>query len=521
MTKLRRIKFKEHPVLGNIELDFCDKNNKAVDTVIIAGENGTGKTIILNCFYDMCQSNGYGVDCLEEVELEQDGKIYFIRFSRKDRDVSIFKDTNGMENIWSYFKNTYIPNAVFSSTEINFTTKGVNSITSNDLDTNSKSCKTDINMAQETEQLLVDIYDADNSVIGDNCRKYGQVRLAEIDDDLRINRFSSAFNSMFEDVEFSTISNENNRKVIYFKKNNQLIPIESLSSGEKQIIYRGCFLLRDKEALKGAFVLIDEPEISMHPSWQKKIMDYYKNIFTDEEGNQTSQIFAVTHSPFIIHNEHRANDKVIVLSRNEDGKVEVSDKPEYFKAESIEVVEDSFHIDEFRNDKPIAFVEGKTDEQYFNKAVEVFGMEVPFEFKTVGSHDKNGKAKNTGDGSVKKVFDLLSGVGLNKMNVCLVDCDSKFEDTVGSSIVLIKNPIFESSKGIVKGIENALVLDDIDIEEYYHEEKNSNGYGKENIRYKLNKTALCDYVCSLDKNKQKEVLKNLKDIIEGIIKKYY
>ena len=35
-----------------------------------------------------------------------------------------------------------------------------------------------------------------------------------------------------------------------------------------------------------------------------KIMDYYKRIFTDKNGNQTSQIFAVTHSPFAVSYTH-------------------------------------------------------------------------------------------------------------------------------------------------------------------------------------------------------------------------
>ena len=106
--------------------------------------------------------------------------------------------------------------------------------------------------------------------------------------------------------------------------------LDDLSSGEKQIVYRGSFLLQDIHALNGAFVFIDEPEISLHPNWQMKIMDYYKRIFTDKNGNQTSQIFAVTHSPFVIHNENRRNDKVIVLDRDKSGNIAVKDKPEIF-----------------------------------------------------------------------------------------------------------------------------------------------------------------------------------------------
>lgn len=77
--------------------------------------------------------------------------------------------------------------------------------------------------------------------------------------------------------------------------------------------------MKDVNATNGAFVFIDDPEISLHPNWQMKIMDYYKGIFKSIEGKQTSQIFAVTHSPFIIHNGNRCNNKVIVLSRNIKG----------------------------------------------------------------------------------------------------------------------------------------------------------------------------------------------------------
>ena len=66
----------------------------------------------------------------------------------------------------------------------------------------------------------------------------------------------------------------------------------------------------------------------------KKILDYYKSIFTNEAGIQTSQIFVVTHSPFIIHNPQRKNDKVIVLGRDKDGCISVKDKPEYYKCTS-------------------------------------------------------------------------------------------------------------------------------------------------------------------------------------------
>ena len=48
MYKIREVTFTNHPVLGNLYLNFCDSDGKAVDTVIFAGENGNGKSTILN-----------------------------------------------------------------------------------------------------------------------------------------------------------------------------------------------------------------------------------------------------------------------------------------------------------------------------------------------------------------------------------------------------------------------------------------------------------------------------------------
>ena len=53
MMKIKSIKFKNHPILKNLELDFCDANGNAADTVIIAGENGTGKSSLLNYLYSL------------------------------------------------------------------------------------------------------------------------------------------------------------------------------------------------------------------------------------------------------------------------------------------------------------------------------------------------------------------------------------------------------------------------------------------------------------------------------------
>lgn len=74
----------------------------------------------------------------------------------------------------------------------------------------------------------------------------------------------------------------------------EIIPYTKLSSGEQQIIY--IFLKVANATLDKALILMDEPEISLHLSWQEKLIAEMRNI------NPDSQIIIVTHSPAIIMN---------------------------------------------------------------------------------------------------------------------------------------------------------------------------------------------------------------------------
>ena len=59
MYKIRSIQFINHPTLKNLKLDFCGPDGTAVDTVILAGENGTGKSTILNYLYGLFRERSY------------------------------------------------------------------------------------------------------------------------------------------------------------------------------------------------------------------------------------------------------------------------------------------------------------------------------------------------------------------------------------------------------------------------------------------------------------------------------
>ncbi len=104
----------------------------------------------------------------------------------------------------------------------------------------------------------------------------------------RIEDFRSVINGLFQETE-KHIEIEGNKFNIVSK--GQILPIDALSSGEKQIllIMLRVFLLEGKES----YVFLDEPENSLDISWQYKLIDTLTKL------NPNAQFFITTHSPSI------------------------------------------------------------------------------------------------------------------------------------------------------------------------------------------------------------------------------
>ena len=525
MYRIKSIQFKDHPILKNLTVDFCDSQGEAVDTVIIAGENGTGKSTLINELYKVAS---HTANREMTGEITYGSKVvslnyYLNHFPNRTPAYSLYvQDGHGM-NTYSTsdeIKHRYPFSGVFSDVDINFHAKDISTVTSLTLDATNGSRRSSSDLPNTIKQLLIDVQALDDGDVARAARKNPTVKLSELSVSERIPRFTQAFNRMFSDLTYSHVENTGGHKSIVFEKCEKKVPIDALSSGEKQIVYRGCFLLRDVSATNGAFVFIDDPEISLHPNWQMKIMDYYKGIFTGEDGVQTSQIFAVTHSPFVIHNENRRNDKVIVLSRNEYGEIAVIDKPEYFKCNSVEVVQDAFAIQSFDADTSTVYLEGRTDEKYFNRAIQVYGCNVPFRFQWVGYLDERGQEVNTGEKSVDAAYQFLVGRNLSTRNFCLKDCDTNREAKTKNNVTILSIPPFTNSRGMKKGIENALVLDGIDLTPYYVLKTTTGDYAEKKEIQTFDKMACCDGICAMDANTLKGVFVNLKATIDRLVDIY-
>lgn len=114
------------------------------------------------------------------------------------------------------------------------------------------------------------------------------------ENDEAIQSFTTVSNRYLTDKE--VVYDESNVTIkIIRKKNRRPVGIESLSSGEKQII--SLFALLYLEKRTNLAIFFDEPELSLSMEWQKTLLP---DII---DSGKCQFLLATTHSPFIFDNE--------------------------------------------------------------------------------------------------------------------------------------------------------------------------------------------------------------------------
>jgi ABC-type lipoprotein export system ATPase subunit len=87
----------------------------------------------------------------------------------------------------------------------------------------------------------------------------------------------------------------------------EAIMSDKLSAGEKQMLSFLCYCIFTENSI----IFIDEPELSLHPDWQRTLIPTLMEI------SSTNQFFIATHSPFIYS---KYPDKEIVLDIDKGGE---------------------------------------------------------------------------------------------------------------------------------------------------------------------------------------------------------
>ena len=548
IMEILELKLRKHPILGDQDLKFSSVNGEAYNMIILAGENGVGKSSVVEIIYDFCSlkipkltkgeireitiyldfreinSIRYpGEEIPSLKELNGDSKI-ILGFDESDlnhREHFYLKTSKDKKNYCSQFLSNKhakrILGSIYMDHDLN---RNQHSVSFNLDGSNWLGRRSSEGSGFSAEKGILTLYNRTLKEVANYKKinnKIDKVFYKPIFN-LKSLPLNNAISELIPSLSIFGIS-EDGRKIL-MKKGDDVFEFSKLSSGEKQILGMTAFLTYDLEISVGAIILIDEPENNLHPSLQLKLRTYFGELFPDR------QIFIVTHSPFVIHNNHLQNEKVFIFKRTKK-QIDISELGEFYGWDRLKKVNEAFRIDHLYNDlnnQPVVLVEGETDEKYLNVIKQRYFKSIPVKIEWVGSYNSDGSAVFTGSSALDQVKNfILSNPKIipNKL-MLLYDCDV---DKVNKKQVgrLFINKIPKNPKASImdKGIENSLIFEaNMDLDPFYSTTKNQGSYGQVVTKRNFNKTKFAEHICNLPLKEQDKCFSFLKKIFAEIIKDF-
>jgi energy-coupling factor transporter ATP-binding protein EcfA2 len=125
-------------------------------------------------------------------------------------------------------------------------------------------------------------------------RKRGPEALTALKEDPSMKRLTDALRDLGYEWDVECINENNNTYTIVLKKQGSTFRIGNASSGERQLLtYLLAIYALD---IRDALIVIDEPELHLHPRWQKALLRLFERL-SEDTGNQ---FVMATHSPTFI-----------------------------------------------------------------------------------------------------------------------------------------------------------------------------------------------------------------------------
>ena len=344
--KIKNLHIKEFKGLRDISTNF-EKNDEPLDLVVLAGSNGSGKTRILESILRYFQDHiNYKQNNIEaEIFYEEKEKncISNVRdffygleyFSYHEVNNPLYEKHIEIKN-----KLDILPKVIYVPTEINFQKMNVASTTLvqeykfiNIVNTNLIK---DIPSYIATKMISAMLKNK-NEKVGDVQKKV-------------FNEINEIFENLSIDVKVEDISQDGRNITLFTNSSGDEFDINELSSGEKQLFLRTLAIKMLNP--ENSIILIDEPELSLHPKWQQRIVDVYRKI------GKNNQIIIATHSPHILGSVRKEN--IMLLDKDDEGKIVVRTGDELYDSygqPTDRVLKDIMGLETTRNPKVFKLLE--------------------------------------------------------------------------------------------------------------------------------------------------------------------
>jgi predicted ATP-binding protein involved in virulence len=305
--KVKSIHIHKYKVLADFDIDFTT-GGEVNPITIICGINGSGKTTLLdfmNRIFTKGESaiegrNALGQDSIDVTEIE---------FPWPNEDKKKYAIT---EPVLRFLKSQYASKVIY-------------------YEANEEQYDVDDSIVRYVDKL---IYEEDTK----SSIAYEKVR----------DRIEGILEDLDLEIEFDSLNKD---KEVFFKnRQNTKFELHDLSGGERGIITK--LLPLYLSDIKDSIILIDEPETSLHPSWQSHIVGLYEKIAI----KNNLQIIITTHSPYIVGAVKREHLKVLI---KENGIIKVlSNNMDVYGKRVDEILLEIFGVKGLRTPK----VEAKLEE---------------------------------------------------------------------------------------------------------------------------------------------------------------
>lgn len=307
----------------NFNINFEDDIN------LLVGENGSGKTTIFEIIFNALSGNKQYFENSNltqiKLELQSNNENYKI-IVQENNGIELLINENIADFNHEFFK---MQKVIYLPAEVSFSEYNINSPTilkeeNRDLKLDSNKISKDFKIFLVNEKIL-DLNDIAN---GNNQNANRILKLKEL------------FNNFFEDKKFIDVDVNTYEPIFELNSTKKIITLDKLSSGEKQIFYKGGSLLQFTKQ-NNVIILLDEPETSLHPEWQQKILDFYKNI------NKENQYIFATHSAHIVSCCNK--EKIRLLGKEGDYIILRDILNETYGATNEELLYEIFDLNSVRN----------------------------------------------------------------------------------------------------------------------------------------------------------------------------
>ncbi|MEG2936114.1 MAG: ATP-binding protein, partial [Clostridium sp.] len=248
----------------------------SLNTVVITGENGSGKTRVLKMIAEALEANLNNIKIVDAGIIAIDIAVCIVTLELNEVEPGKLQ-VNG-EHI--YFdkiglKFAYLPSIIdFGKMK--------------EAKTNYKFMPMYTNIVEK--HITENIPSLITTKIYQRMFQYRNKVIGEVIDEV-CDEINDVFKYIDLKVHLKEISSGNELVPLFENSKGKTFDINSLSAGEKQLYLRALALYFLD--INDSIILIDEPELSLHPKWQKSIMKVYENI------GYNNQLIVATHSPFI------------------------------------------------------------------------------------------------------------------------------------------------------------------------------------------------------------------------------